>query len=263
MKRLFLIAALIAALLIPGVVAAETKVHADYDRRDDCVVFTGDHNSRFLRAIGENAIQYVQPFNTLPVDSVTGDPTEFTMTVVETGLGGDSTAVLGTTAGGVLLITSDNAEDDGVTLQIKGEAFQMTADSPLYFGVELQIDDATETDIIVGLCITDGTLLAAMTHGIYFRKVDASLNIATVTEAGGIEEENLAMGVFVNATDITLEFIAESTGSVKFFINGTLVATHSTTLPTTQTLTPSIQFLTGDASANNLRVNWLRAIQLR
>ncbi len=256
MKRTLIVAAIIAALLIPGAVDAE-PVRSDWPR-SDALVFFNTHNSRYLQAIGGDVIQSVQPFVTLPVDSVTGTPTEWTLTVINA-----DTAALTTVAGGALLLTTDAAENDGPSIQLKGEAFQMTADSPLYFGIKLQISDATDSDFVVGLCITDTTLLAGMTYGIYFRNVDGSLNVATVTEAATVEEENLAMGVLVNATDITLEFIAESTGNVKFFIDGALVATHSTTLPTAEVLTLSIEFLNGAIGAETMTVDWIRVIQLR
>jgi hypothetical protein len=38
------------------------------------------------------------------------------------------------------------------------------------------------------------------------------------------------------------------------------VATHTTNIPDNELLTPSIHFLTGDAAAETLTVDWVRAI---
>jgi len=222
------------------------------------LVFWDTHEYRFLRALGPNVKQAIYDFATLDVDNTTGDPTGWTMTVVEAGAGGDSTVALGT---GHLLITTDNADNDGVNLQLKGEAFVPTASKPLYFGVKLQINDVDQTDILVGLCITDTTMLAGMTDGIYFESVDESALISCVTEVGSTETQTDSVGTLVDGADIILEFYAEDATSIKFFINGVLVATHTAGI-TAEPLTPSIHFLTGETTANTCKIEWLRAIQI-
>ena len=42
---------------------------------------------RWYDAFGRNVVKYVTNFESLSVDDTTGDPTEFVMTVVETGSG--------------------------------------------------------------------------------------------------------------------------------------------------------------------------------
>jgi hypothetical protein len=224
------------------------------------LVFFDTYEYRFLHAVGPNVKRACFDFARLATDDTTGDPTGWTMTVVEAGAGGDSTAVV---ANGKLLITTDNAENDGVNLQAKGEAFKLLAARPLYFGCKLQINDADQTDIIIGLCITDTTLLGGMTYGIYFESVDGSAGISCVTEDNTAETQADSMGTLLDGADVTLEYYAPDATTVYFYIDGALVATHITNLPTTQTLTPSIHFLTGETTANTCAIDWLRAIQIQ
>jgi len=49
---------------------------------------------------------------------------------------------------------------------------------------------------------------------------------------------------------------------VYFYIDGTLVNTHTANIPDDENLTLSLAFLTGEATANTCNVKWLRAIQI-
>lgn len=266
MKRIILIGLALAVLLGGGVGAgvadaAVANVGATWIN-GSLVYYQKPYRMRWLKVVGVDAISYMQDFSKLTVDDTTTYPTEWTTTLVDGGIDGLDSAGIGTTAGGVWKILTNDAENDGQNIQLTGESYLPAASKPLYFGVKLQVDDATETDFIFGLCITDTTLLGGMTYGIYFRKVDGSLSVATVSESNSVEEENLAMGTMADATNITLEFVMESNTSIKFYIDGVLVATHTTTIPTAEELTPSVHFLTGEAADHAMLVDWLHAAQI-
>jgi len=224
------------------------------------LVYYDTHRMRWLDAIGPNVVKFIDHFTRLPVDDTTGDPTEFTMTVVEVGTG-DSTVALDTTEGGIMLITTAANEDDGVNLQLKGEAYKMESVKPCYFGLRMKLSEATQSDFLAGLCITDTTLLGGLTDGVYFRKVDASTDISMVAEKNSTETAN------VDATADTsfhiYEFLYDGNGTIYPFIDGAQGTAITTNIPDDEALTPSIHFLTGADSAETMSVDWLRAIQLR
>ena len=225
------------------------------------VYYQKPYRMRWLKVVGIDAISYMRDFASLPTDDVTTYPTEWTTTLVDGGIDGLDSAGIGTTAGGVWKILTNDAENDGQNIQITGESFLPAADKPFYFGITLQIDEATESDFIVGLCTTDTDLLGNMTDGIYFRKVDASTDIAFVTEVGSAETPSTAVGTLVDNTYVTLELYAESNTSVKAYIDGVLVATHTAGITAVE-LTPSVHFLTGEAVFHAMLVDWLHAAQL-
>jgi len=213
----------------------------------------------WLDAIGSGVKKYLFDGAALPTDDTTGDPTEFTMTVVEAGAG-NSTAVL---SDGKLLITSAANENDGVNLQLKGEAFLLSGATPCYFGIKFQTNDADQVDILVGLCITDTTLLGGMTDGVYFESLDGSTDVNLVLEKDSTETTSAsAVGTLADATDITLEFVYDGT-NINSWVNGTLqTQLVNTNLPDDEQLTLSVAFLTGEAVANTMSIDWMRAIQL-
>ncbi len=223
------------------------------------LVYYETHGERWLDAVGSGVIKYCTHFVSLPTDDTTGDPTEYTMTVVETGAG-DSTAVLDTTVDGNLLITTDALENDGVSLQLKGEAFKLETGKPCYFGVRLKLSDATQSDLLVGLCITDTALLGGMTDGAYFVKVDGSTDIAFA-----IEKDSTATSTVEATADTSYhiyEFYFDGT-NCQPYVDGVAGTQVTTNLPDNEELTPSIEFLTGADAAKTCTVDWLRVIQIR
>ncbi len=97
---------------------------------------------RWYNAWGHGVTKYINNFETLDSDASTGDATEFELTITEGGGGGDTTHVITDLAGGALLITTDNLENDGINMQLgaaAGESVDLSSDQLLYIGTEFAI----------------------------------------------------------------------------------------------------------------------------
>lgn len=220
------------------------------------IIFWDTHMYRWLDAIGPNVCKFVEEFTHLPVDNTTGLPTEFTCTLVNA----STVALSAGAAGGTCVITTAGAENDGVNMQLKGESFKLASGKPLYFGCKFTISNATESDFIVGLCITDTTLLGGMTDGVYFRKVDGSTATSFVLEKDSTETSTSALTH--DTSSHTLEFYFDGT-NIDFFVDGVKGTRPVTTnLPNDEELTPSIHFLTGSNNARTMTIEWMRCIQI-
>lgn len=211
-------------------------------------------------AFGPNVTKFIEEFVNTPFDGA-DTPAAFTVTLVEAGAGESTVALKPGADGGVLVITTDAAENDGVNMQAKGEAFKPLT-YPIYFGCRFQISEATQSDFLIGLCITDTDLLGGMTDGIYFRKVDGSTTMAFVLEKDSTETStNYGTAVAAGVT-LKLEFYFDGT-NVDWYVNDVLQTRPATTnLPNDEYLTPSIQVLTGSAAIITADVGYLRAIQI-
>lgn len=232
----------------------------------NALVFTGGHLSRFIDAFGEGVHKYIEDFIDLPTDDTTGDPDAYTTTVVEVGAG-DSTVVLDTTQGGNLLITTAANEDDGVNLQLKGEAFTYATNSVTYYGTRFKVSDATQSDFLLGLCITDTTLLGGMTDGLYGRSVDGSAVFSLVLEKDSTETVT-TLATLSDNTFYTYESLYDGrTGTIKAWLStdtavGTETTSVTTNLPNDEVLTPSIAYLAGAAGVDTMTVDWVRVFQI-
>lgn len=218
------------------------------------------HMRRVIDAIGPDVIKYLNDF-VGPQQHATDSLLGWVVTLVEAGAS-ESTVTTPDAVGGALLLTTDANDNDGINMQLDGESFELTTDQKcVYFGICLKASEATQSDFLAGLCITDTDLLGGMTDGVYFRKVDGSTSVSVVTEKNSSETETTGVLTFAADTDYDLEFYFDGS-SVEFFVNGVSVGRHTLTIPDDEPLTPSVHFLSGAAGAKTMQIDWIRTIQI-
>lgn len=216
------------------------------------------HRKRILDAIGSDVVKFVDDFVAVHGTDATLD--EWTITLVEAGVG-ESTVGAGVSGNGTLLITTDANEDDGVNMQLKGEAFKLETGKPLYFGARFKVSDATQSDFFLGLAITDTTILGGVTDSIGFLKADGSAAMSFDVNKNSTATNAAAIHTVVDDTFLIAEFYWDG-AALEVFVNGVSVATPAiTNLPDDEELTPSIHFLAGAAAVKTMSVDWMRCIK--
>lgn len=185
-------------------------------------------------------------------------------TVTATGTSPITASVL---ADAVALITTAATDFAGDNIQFTGSQFKLEAGKPCYFGAKLTVSDATQSDLLVGLCGVDTTLTAASaTHaidvgasGVFFSKLDAVTQGYFKTYATAAET-NSAAAFTLDTDPHTYEFFWDGAG-LAAFVDGVQVAGF-TSVPSA-VLTPSLSFRAGEAGVKTCTVHWIRAIQAR
>lgn len=213
--------------------------------------FYDTYPQRIVDAWGCNVHKYLTDFMSMPVDDTTGDPTEWTTTVVEAGTGDSTVYIKEGAQGGALRINAADNENDGAQIVLKGESFIVSEGDYIYFNARFSVDEATQSDFLIGLVIGGNTtLLGGMTDGIYFRKVDGSTDLNFVTEKNSTETSTKA-ATFAANTTYHVTIVCDGTGTVHAYCNTTLVATHTTNIPDDEYLTIGVAYLNGAASMQN------------
>ena len=129
----------------------------------------------------------------------------YTITTTEAGSGNASEAITAG-AGGQLLITNDNADNDLDFFQLKGEAFKFDSTKRMFFSSRFKVSDATQSDLVMGLQITDTTSLD-VTDGIFFIKGDADTQPDFIIEKDNSSTLSvLEMNAIADDTFVTLSF---------------------------------------------------------
>lgn len=100
---------------------------------------------------------------------------DWTITTTEAGAG-SATEALGNADGGVLVITNDAADNDADFFQKVGESFKFVSGKKLWFKARFKVSDATQSDFVMGLQITDTTPLD-VSDGVFFMKDDGDANL--------------------------------------------------------------------------------------
>jgi hypothetical protein len=176
-------------------------------------------------------------------------------TVTETQAG--ATQALTDGDGGLLLITNTAADDDLVALQKVGESYRFASGKELFFEARLKVSDATQSDVVIGLQITDATPLD-VSDGVFFIKADGSTSVSLLVEKNGTATTTSGVATMANDTFISLGFYYDGASSIQYSVNGVVVGTSVTTnLPDDEDMTVSIALQNGEAVAKTMTVDYV------
>lgn len=176
-------------------------------------------------------------------------------TVTETDAG--ATQALTDGDGGLLLITNTAADNDLVVLQKKGESFRFAAGKKLFYEARLKVSDATQSDIVFGLQLTDTTPLD-VTDGVFFIKADGAATVNLLVEKNNTATTASSIATMEDDTFIRLGFFYNGSDAVQYFVNGVLGGSMAiTNLPDDEDLTVSIALQNGEAVAKTMTVDYI------
>ena len=176
-------------------------------------------------------------------------------TVTETDAG--ATQALTDGDGGLLLITNTAADNDLVSLQKKGESFRFEAGKALFFEARFKVSDATQSDVVIGLQITDTTPLD-VSDGVFFIKADGAATVNFLVEKNNTATTASAIATMANDTYIRLGFYYDGSSAVQYFVNGTYTGSSVTTnLPDDEDMTVTIAIQNGEAAAKTMTVDYV------
>lgn len=175
-------------------------------------------------------------------------------TVTETQAG--ATQALTNGDGGLLLLTNSAADDDLNALQKVGASFAFAAGKKLWFEARFKVSDATQSDVVVGLQVTDTTPLDT-TDGVFFLKADGSTAVSLVVEASSTATTTASVATLANDTYVRLGFYYDGDAAVYYFVNGALGGKSATTNLPTADLRVSFGIQNGEAVAKTMTVDYV------
>lgn len=185
---------------------------------------------------------------------------------------GSGTQVVDDAVNGILVCTTGATDNDEDFLQWDGEdngsvseSWAFVAGKTLYFGMRFKLSDATETDFVAGLQVTDTSPLA-VADGVYFRKDDGDTNLDFVVMASSTSDTVTKTSALANDTYYVIEFLynGNSTrGRIEAYLDGVGIGgTDVDNMPSTE-LTLSFGVKAGSTGAKTLSVDWVRTVMER
>lgn len=217
------------------------------------------HLKRVVGAIGPDVFIFEDDFVR---SSLTGAdaPLGATVTLVEAGAG-ESTAAYTDAAGGALLLTTDAADNDGLNIQWSPEAFKLASFNYFYFGCRVKISDATQSDLFIGLAVTDTDILGGVTDSIGFIKVDGATTLSAYVNKNSTATTTTVASSIGTSYKI-LELVHDGT-TLEAFVDGVSAGTIAlTNLPDDEELRPTVHFLAGEAVVKTCTIDWIRIVQI-
>ena len=173
-------------------------------------------------------------------------------TLVTTG----STAQVAAEGGVLRLITGAVATNEESMIKLP-DNFDITQPRPTYFRAKIEVDEATQCNINVGLA--DSAALAPA-NGVQFRKDTGDLDLDVIVRSPSADiDVALAVAAIADATSFTVEFYWDGQDRVYYGANGTpLGFLDASTLPVGP-LAPTLSVFAGAAGAVTLDLDYLFA----
>lgn len=181
-------------------------------------------------------------------------------TVTEVGV---ATQALTDIDGGALLVTNAAADNDSSFSQKVGESFRFASGKKLWFKTRFKVSDATQSDVVIGLQITDTTPLD-VTDGVFFLKDDGDTNIDFHVEKNNTATSSTAIGTLADDTFIELAIYYDGKSEITAYVDGLPKATVATTnMPDDEDMTISFGIQNGEAVAKTMTVDYILAAKER
>jgi hypothetical protein len=220
-------------------------------------------NSRGLREVLSNKPMqfdpdYVRYFNDF---LVAADYAATDWVVTETQAGATQ-AIAADEVGGALLLTNDAGDDDVCQLQSAEMFAKLTAGKKLWFEAKFKVSDATQSDFFIGLASTDTSIIAGTTDSVGFRKLDGTTSMLSITEDNTTETTNTAATVAAD-TYMVVSFYWDGVSSVKFAVNRSVTAVHTTNIEQTNKLALTMTLQNGEAVAKTMTVEYIELVMER
>lgn len=146
-------------------------------------------------------------------------------TVTETG---SATQACSDGDGGLLLVTNASSDNDASFQQIPKEFITPAAGKKIWFTSRVKVSDATQSDFIVGLHVTDTSPLSA-TDGIYFQKDDGDTNLDFYCQKDSSSGQlaNAAIATVADATFMKLDFYFDGYQFLYVYVDDVVKATQN------------------------------------
>ena len=185
---------------------------------------------------------------------------EANFVVSETGTG---TRALEDLAGGWLKVTTGAVISDLAELQLKGEAFKLVSGKPCWFEGKLKVDDALNTDLFIGLAITDADILGGVSDAVLWQKDNGDRNLDFHVIKDSTPTDKTALSTLADGAIVRLGFYFNGKGSIVPYLNGAALAASKiiTNIPDDTEITISFGIKTSVAVGKNLSIDFIKCVQ--
>jgi len=188
---------------------------------------------------------------------------------------GATTVVMFDTTGGVVRFTNNAGDNAGRNMQWNCEPFFLGHDEEIIFEAKVKMTDATQSDLLIGLFITNDNLLIDGTDGIGFYKVDAIDSLWAISLESSVGDTVKMDYKVVVGQWMTLRMVVRDSSTVRFTVDGSYGmnfsdpdttaagAIYSTAFPLDEALTPSVQFINGVGVSKEIEIDYIYVRQRR
>lgn len=180
-------------------------------------------------------------------------------TITSTDAGVDSGEVyqIKDAAGSILRITTNDADNDSEELQLIGERWKCTADKPMWFEARWALAQATESDVAIGLSVTNTAVIDGAQDNILFRKNDGDTNLDFDADKGGTASTATGYATLAADTFVKTGFYWDGNDTLTPYVDGTAQSAITSNLNDDELMRVTLAIQAGAAAATSLDVDYV------
>lgn len=190
-------------------------------------------------------------------------PTATNWTLTATSVGAGTSAIsLPDADGGLARITTAANDNDGIFAEWDGETFLVEEGKKLWIKARLQVGDAIQSDLIVGLHSTDTTPLDA-TLRFAFISEDGSANVFFNVDDNTTDADSTTVATLADDTFIDLAAYYDGKGNIELFANDAKITTMTGVSVPGAEMAVGFGYLNGAAGAETTDFDYLLVVKER
>lgn len=168
--------------------------------------------------------------------------------------------------GGILQLVNGTSDDANSFVRWKGqnattviaETFRWASTKQMWYKARFQVSDATQSDLIMGLAISDQSPLDA-SDGIFFTKSDGSTSLSLKLVKNSTAT-TISIGTMADATYVTVGWYWDpAAGRLTAYLNDVAVGSTTTTtnMPDDEDLTVTFGIQNGEAASKTMSIDYI------
>lgn len=183
---------------------------------------------------------------------------DWTITAVDGGTDSGEVTAIADAGGGVLTVTTNDADNDNVCLESQGESILLSSTKKFWIKTRFKIEDADDSDVYIGLHSTDtNPFSTAPAQRVYFALTEGAATVTLDVDDNSTDAESGTIATLVDDTYVVLAAYYDGRGNIELFADGVKTASMSSvSLPTTE-LAIGFGVQTGGAATRTLSVDYL------
>lgn len=182
---------------------------------------------------------------------------DWTVTVLD---GGSDTAQVVAVAdadGGVLTVTTNDADNDNVCLEAQGESWKFESGKKMWMKFRFKIEDADDSDVILGLHSTDtNPFSTAPAQRAWFVLSEGAATVTFNVDDNTTDASSGTVATLSDDTYITLGMYYDGKTTIELYANDVKTATMTgVSIPSTE-LALGMAVATGTTAARTMSVDY-------
>lgn len=189
---------------------------------------------------------------------------DWTVTVVDGGTDTAQVTAIGDADGGVLTVTTNDADNDNVCLEAQGESWKFEAGKKLWLAARFSVSDADDSDLYIGLHSTDtNPFSTAPAQRAYFLLAEGAATVTFDVDDNAAPAASGTVATLADATMIELAAYYDGVSTIELFANGVKTAEMTgVAIPDTE-LAIGFGVATGTTAARTMLVDYLMVAKER